>query len=435
MSLSGHRPAIRNRTRAVLALLGVLALCCVDPPAFASMLVPPSQDAFYTYSGSTPLADLAPGTVLAKRAITVTTTVPDTGLTLRYAADQLLYRTVGEQQQPTATVTTVIKPKVHAGHNIVSVQTAYDALGSQCDPSYTLRGGNPGNATATDEAAIMNAYLLLGDYVVVPDYEGTDLEWAAGQESGWDTLDGVRAAEQDLGLPASAKVALTGYSGGSIATEWASELAPDYAPELHIVGAAEGGIPVDFAHNLNYINGSPDWSGVIPAVLVSLSRAFGIDLDEYLSPYGKQVTDQVQDGCINDFVGNYPGLTIQQLLKPGYQDFLSVPVFAQVVDHLIMGSTPGRPRVPLLMVVGNSDGTGDGVMVSKDVEALAHEYCRQGVPVDFLEERGADHTTAAIPFEAVLGPAQIQAWFAGLPPVNDCMLVGRGNSLAPLPQG
>jgi hypothetical protein len=407
----------------------------LDQPAVAAPLVPPSQDSFYTYSGSTPLDSLAPGTVLAKRAITVTTTVPETGLTLSYAADQLLYRTVGEQQQPTATVTTVIKPNVPAVGNIVSVQTAYDALGSQCDPSYTLRGGNPGYSTASQEAGIMNAYLLAGDYVVVPDYEGTDLEWAAGQESGWDTLDGIRAAEQDLALPASTKVALTGYSGGSIATEWASELAPAYSPELHIVGAAEGGIPVDFAHNLNYINGSPDWSGVIPAVLVSLSRAFGIDLDEYLSPYGKKVTEQVQDECINDFVGNYPGLTIQQLLKPKYQDFLSVPAFAQVINHLIMGSTPGHPAIPLLMVVGNSDGTGDGVMVSKDVEALAHEYCRQGVTVDFVEERGADHTEAAIPFEAVLGPAQVQGWFAGLPAVNDCLLVGPGNSLAPLPQG
>ena len=425
----------RNRAGAVLALVGVVALFCLDQPAVATTLVPPSQDSFYTYSGSTPLADIAPGTVLARRAITVTTTVPQTGLTASYAADQLLYRTVGEQQQPTATVTTVVKPKAPAGNNIVSVQTAYDALGSQCDPSYTLRGGNPGNSTASDEAAIMNAYLLAGDYVVVPDYEGTNLEWAAGQESGWDTLDSIRAAEQDLGLPASAKVALTGYSGGSIATEWASELAPAYAPELNVVGAAEGGIPVDFAHNLDYINGSPDWSGVIPAVLVSLSRAFGINLDEYLSPYGKQVTEQVQDGCINDFVGNYPGLTIQQLLKPKYQDFLSVPVFAQVINHLIMGSTQGHPAVPLLMVVGNSDGTGDGVMVSKDVEALAHEYCSQGVPVDFIEEYGADHTEAAIPFEAVLGPAQVQAWFAGLPPVNDCLLVGQGNSLAPLPQG
>ncbi len=50
---------------------------------------------------------------------------------------------------------------------------------------------------------------------------------------------------------------MVGYSGGSIATEFASELAPKYAPELNIVGVAEGGIPVDFAHNLTYINGSP----------------------------------------------------------------------------------------------------------------------------------------------------------------------------------
>jgi hypothetical protein len=415
-----------------LAALAVLALA---QPASASTPTPPSQDAFYTYSGSTPLASISPGTVLKTRTVTVTTTVPETRLTQSYSADQLLYRTVGEQQQPTVTVTTVIRPNVPAVGNIVSVQTAYDALGPQCDPSYTLRGGNPGYSTASDEAAIMNAYLAGGDYVVVPDYEGTDLEWAAGQESGWDTLDGIRAAENDLGLPATTKVALTGYSGGSIATEWASELAPSYSPELNIVGAAEGGIPVDFAHNLTYINGSPDWSGVIPAVLVSLSRAFGIDLDRYLSPYGKTVTTQVQHQCINDFVGAYPGLTIQQLLKPRYQDFLSVSVFARVINHLIMGSTPGHPARPLLMVVGNSDGTGDGVMVSADVEALAHEYCGQGVAVDFVEEYGADHTNAAVPFEAGLGPAQIQGWFAGTPPTNDCALVGTGNSLAPLPNG
>lgn len=424
-----------NRAR-WLAPAGVaLAVLALAQPASASPPPLPSNDPFYTYSGSVPLTSISPGTVLKKRAVTVTTTVPETGLTQTYSADQLLYRTSGEQQQPTVTVTTVIRPNVPAVGNIVSVQTAYDALGSQCDPSYTLRGGNPGDSTASSEAGIMNAYLAAGDYVVVPDYEGTNLEWAAGQESGWDTLDSIRAAESDLGLPTATKVALTGYSGGSIAAEWASELAPGYAPELNIVGTAEGGIPVDFAHNLTYINGSPDWSGVIPAVLVSLSRAFDIDLDQYLSPYGRTVTTQVQDECINDFVGAYPGLTIQQLLKPRYQDFLSVPVFAQVINHLIMGSTPGHPNGPLLMVVGNSDGTGDGVMVSADVEALAHEYCDQGVAVDFVEEYGADHTNAAVPFEAVLGPAQIQGWFAGTPPTNDCALVGTGNSLAPLPNG
>jgi hypothetical protein len=110
---------------------------------------------------------------------------------------------------------------------------------------------------------------------------------------------------------------MVGYSGGSIATEWASELAPSYAPELPIVGAAEGGIPVDYAHNLSYINGDNDgWAGVIPAVLVGTARAFGLNLSTYLSSYGEQVTSQVSDECINNFAANYPGLTIEQLLKP-----------------------------------------------------------------------------------------------------------------------
>ena len=128
-----------------------------------------------------------------------------------------------------------------------------------------------------EEEQIILGYVAAGDTVVVPDYEGEQLDWAAGQESGYDTLDGIRAAENLLGTPeASTPVGMVGYSGGSIATEFASELAPTYAPGLDIVGTAEGGVPVDFFHNLTYINGSPAWSGVIPAVLVSLSRAFHV---------------------------------------------------------------------------------------------------------------------------------------------------------------
>ncbi len=57
---------------------------------------------------------------------------------------------------------------------------------------------------------------------------------------------------------------MVGYSGGSIATEFASEEAPKYAPKLDIVGVAEGGVPVDFFHNLAYINGSPELVGGDP---------------------------------------------------------------------------------------------------------------------------------------------------------------------------
>ena len=411
---------------AVLVPLSPTGAAMAPPNAADSVL--PSYSAFYAYKGSTPLRDIKPGTILKKRTITVTIDDYD----LPFKADQLLYRTTGQLGQPTVTVTTLIRPLVPVGTKIVSYQTAYDALGSECDPSYTLAGGNTADSTGTAETAVIGLYLAAGYYVDVSDYEGTNLDFVAGQESAYGTLDAIRAGEHDLGAPASTEVGLVGYSGGSIASEWASELAPTYAPELHIVGVAEGGIPVDLAHNLNYVNGSPAWSGVIPAVVLSLARAFDINLTPYLSAYGVKITKQVQQECIASFLGAYPGLTVQQLLKPQYQDFLAIPVFRKIVNTLLMGSVPGRPAGPLFMGVGNVDGTGDGVMVTKDVEGLAHEYCAQGVNVQFNMYKGLNHDNAAIPFE-VQAAAFLEQRFLGVPAVNGCSTIGTGNSLAPLP--
>src|SRR6202042_101898 len=175
---------------------------------------------------------------------------------------------------------------------------------------------------------------------------------------GYGTLDALRATESYLDMPADSPVGLTGYSGGSIAADWASELAPSYAPTLDLVGVAEGGIPVDYAHNMTYINGPPDWSGVLPATLVALSRAFGTKIEKYLSPYGKKLVAQVRSACIGSFEGAYPGLTVQQLVKKKYADVFSVRALVKIINTLIMGSVPGNPTGPLFMAVGNADGTG-----------------------------------------------------------------------------
>ena len=66
----------------------------------------PGQDPFYRYSGTVPLARVAPGTILKERAVDLaigTTTTP-------VSAEQLLYRTTGENGRPAVTVTTVIAP-------------------------------------------------------------------------------------------------------------------------------------------------------------------------------------------------------------------------------------------------------------------------------------------------------------------------------------
>lgn len=408
-------------------VVAAVTLAGAAPAIAGTAPPPPTSDPFYSYSGS--LSAVAPGTVLRSRSVNVA----ENGSATPIKATQLLYRTTGEQGQATATVATIIRPAVPIGTTkLVSYQTAYDALGSECDPSYTLQGGNSGYTTAQQEEQILLGYVAAGDTVVVPDYEGERLDWAAGQESGYGTLDGIRAAERFLNLPASSTpVGMVGYSGGSIATEFASELAPTYAPALHVVGTAEGGIPVDFFHNLKYINGSSDWSGVIPAVLVSLTRAFNVNLAPFLSPYGRQVTGQVQDECINNFIGSYPGLTYQQLLAPEYQNIYGIPIFVRITNHLIMGRT-GTPNGPLFIGVGNADGTGDGVMVAADDEALAHTYCQRGVSVQFNEYKGDDHDQAAVPFEAGALTFLTQR-LNGQSVANGCGSIGPGNSLAPMP--
>jgi Secretory lipase len=403
---------------AALAFTVAVPAARADPPL-------PSADPFYSYS-TAQLRGVAPGGILRQR------TIPnaDLGTSTPISATQVLFRTTGEQGQPTATVATIIRPvNVPAATRIVSYQTAYDALGPVCDPSYTLQGGNSGYGS--DEQAVIGGYVAAGYTVVDTDYEGTNLDWGAGQESGENTLDGVRAAENLFAAPqATTPVGLIGYSGGAIATEFASELAPTYAPALDIVGVAEGGIPVDFAHNLTYVNGSQDWSGVIPAVLVGVGRGFGIDIRPYLSPDGAQITNTVSSQCINNFLGSYPGLTVQKLLKPQYQDFLGIPVFARTINRLIMSRT-GTPKGPLFIGVGNQDGTGDGVMVANDDEALAHTYCQRGVAVQFNVYSGQDHDNAAVPFEAgALG--FLTARLSGLPVPNGCGSIGTGNSLTPL---
>jgi hypothetical protein len=329
-------------------------------------------------------------------------------------------------------VATIIQPVLGILPNIVAYQTAYDGLGPKCDPSYTLQGGNSGDATDKAEEAVIATYVGEGNIVVVSDYEGISEDWGAGQESGYGTLDAIRAAESSLGLNRSGtRVAMIGYSGGSIATEFASELQPNYAPDVNLVGAAEGGVPVDFAHNLNYINGSQSWSGVIPAVLVGLGRAFHLNIKAYASKYGLKVAGQVQDECINSFYGAYPGLKIQKLLKPQYRNFLGIPLIASLTNHLTM-TTAGTPQVPLFIGVGNADGTGDGVMVAGDVEALAHTYCQRGASVQFQEYKGQDHTGAGVQFEPAAA-AFITERLLGLPVPNGCSSIGSGNSLAPLP--
>jgi hypothetical protein len=429
-----------QRFAVLLAALSVL----LGVASSAEARTPPGQDPFYRYSGATPLADVAPGTVLKTR------TVPYhlVGFPLPVKTTQLLYRSTGQLGQATVNVTSVIRPALSFGkQKLISYQSAYDSLNPDDEPSYAISGGlTLGGLLPNAESLILAPLLLQGYSVVVPDTEGQSADFAAGSEYGKNTLDSLRAtfSSSAVGLPQDTKAALIGYSGGAIATDWAAELAPTYASDVNqrIVGSSMGGVLVDPAHNLPYVDGSLAWAGVMPMALIGAARSFDVDLTPYLSDYGKQILDKLKNASIINVIAQYPGLTFAQLTKPEYSTPESIPVFVELANKLIMG-TGGTPSAPLQITQGAGGefegtlgdkpgiGPGDGVMIAGDVRTLARDYCSRGVKVEYSQLDALSHVGAAVAwYPGML--SWVNDRFAGRTAPENCSQIPAGNSLAPI---
>lgn len=440
MSRNTVRHAFVASVAAVTFTVAPFAAAATSAHAATSTAV---GDSFYAYDGSTPLSSIAPGTVLKTRTLPYHVEGIATPLTVI----QLLYRTTNALSQPTVNVTSAVRSLTGQSTKAVSYDSFYDSLNPQDEPSQAIAGGvSLGGTIANFESVAVAALLSQGYNVVIPDTEGESADFAAGPEYGMSTLDAIRAATNSAltGVNAQTKFGLMGYSGGAIATNWAAALAPGYAPDVNrnLVGFAEGGLLVDPAHNLRYVNGSLLWSGVIPMALVGVSRSYGIDLTPYLSSYGLQVYNQTLNASIIGALGRYPGLTWQQLAKPQYANPDSVPAFVNAVNQVNLGSVP-TPTIPGYIAQGDGGvlegtygnppgiGTGDGVMVAGDVRALANQYCATGDrEIEYSQYDLLSHVATAVPW-ASTALTWLSDRFAAKAAPSDCGHIPAGNSLAP----
>ncbi|MFB6575879.1 lipase family protein [Streptomyces sp. NPDC056402] len=434
--------------RLIAVAVVTAAAMTAAPAATAAQSAPAAatsttSDPFYTYGDSTPLSAFAPGTVLKTRTLQYHLL----GISTPLKAVQLLYRTTDAQGRPAANVTTVVRSPTGDRSKAVSYQSFYDSLNPEDGPSRAIAGDvTLGGLIPNVEAVFLAPLLTQGYDVVIPDTEGQQAHFAAGPEYGTNTLDSIRAATKSpqTGLNSATAFGLMGYSGGSIATNWAAALAPSYAPDVQrkLVGYAEGGLLVDPAHNLKYVDGSLAWSGVIPMAVIGVSRSYGIDLKSYLNGYGLEVYKELEHGSIVDAIGRYPGLTWKKMAKSQYADPNSIPTFVEAMNKINLGSA-GTPAIPGFIAQGDAGflegtfgnrrgiGTGDGVMVSGDVRALARQYCATGnSAVRYSQYELLSHTGAAVAW----APAAL-GWlgdrFAGRPAPSDCGRIAPGNSLAP----
>ncbi|WP_101606969.1 lipase family protein [Amycolatopsis sp. BJA-103] len=376
-----------RRAMAVLAaaFVALATLVVAAPPVRAADFPQnPRNDPFYAQPS--PFPDVAPGTVLDSRPVTVRALA----LPLPIRAWQVKYKSTDTRGRPIADVATVLQPLVPppGPRKLVSYQTAQDGLTTDCAPSYVLRTGL---ALPAEELALMVPLLAAGHTVVTADYQGPDSQWTAGLNTAHGVLDGIRAAQRFAPARlngAATPTALMGYSGGALASQWANEIQPSYAPELKFAGVAAGGVPADMGYIARQIDGGP-LSGVYIGAAVGLSRAYPeIDLATLLNARGKAAFAEVGKQCIDQFsVGQAFRRMADYVTVP---ELLDVPAVKRVIAENVMGGhEPGSPTYFY-------QGIFDELTPIPPVDKLVAKYCAAGVKIKYDRIPVGEHVTVAV---------------------------------------
>jgi hypothetical protein len=403
----------RNSRFSLIGVLGAVTLVIAAGVALAAVPVP-TKDPFYTPPAG--FAKKPNGTILRTREVSV----PGFTQLSSDTAYQLLFRSESATDKPIAAVTTLLLPSDPTGpRRLLSYQTAEDSLSLKCAPSYTMQVLTAGT-TQSEEDLVIEMALAKGWDVDVPDYEGPQSEYAVGPIEGHITLDGIRASEHfaraDL-EGSKTEVGMIGYSGGSIPSIWANSMARKYAPSLHLVGDAVGGIVPNPIENLAEVNGGI-FAGVIVAASIGVDRAYpSLDLSGLLNATGRKLeaTDAVDgDGCSGGVV-NSPLSTVKTLSNyPTVAALEAVPRVREAFGRLdLINKAPGEAPSYFFNEIH------DEIAVIGPVEQLFAANCRKRAKIDFVKSNTGEHLTG-VGVYALPALDYLASRFAGDPAPNTC---------------
>ncbi|GAA4479874.1 lipase family protein [Rhodococcus olei] len=389
--------------RSAAALFATLTLLLIaGPPAEGQPTTPAADpDAFYW-----PPPDLAAhpnGAVLRTRPVDVS----------RYGnADgwQILFRSTNSAGAPIAATTTLMVPRGGVDRPLVSYQAIINSLGTQCGPSHTLFTGQ------FQEAPALGPILARGWALAVPDHLGPTSAYGAARLGGQIVLDGIRAAKQlpEMRLVRS-PVGLVGYSGGGMATGWAAALAPTYAPDLPIVGVAQGGVPTNLNEMATGLGFAPHpLFGLAFAATLGLEREYPsrFVVEPFLTPAGAALRDQIVNACSQQIIDDGAGHSTAEVTRDAGA-VLTAPLRAVFDDNSLVAS-PLAPRAPVFAW----HGAGDQLAPLDSTTTTLRRWCASGTRV-LLNVLPGDHGPAAI--EGIPGAfGYLGDRFAGVPAPSNC---------------
>ncbi|WP_083862797.1 lipase family protein [Gordonia soli] len=380
-----------------------------------AMLPSPSGDPMFD-RWPTDLARRTNGSIIASRDITSTTGF---AVTAPIASARLVkFRTTDSIGAPSFGTATVIVPRtparVRGPRPILVHNVPIDSLGTDCTPGYSMAHGVSPITNVTDLFPPTTQLALAQGYsVIIPDHQGPRMAYAEPWVAGHVVLDSIRAAGQlDPGRFARPRIAMTGYSGGAIATAAAAKLVPTYAPELEprMVGAAIGGLPADFEMLTASMNANLA-TGFFHAALFGIARERTqiLPMANHLAQW--LATSPVKNLCtVPAAVGGTTFVPTQALSSD--PDPFHSPVAEEIYQITRMSGM--RAGMPLYVY----HGTYEWWIPAAGARAFFAEQCKLGVRGVYREVPGEHLVTAVAGFGGAL--TWLDARLRGVPAPNGC---------------
>lgn len=176
-----------------------------------------------------------------------------------------------------------------------------------------------------------------------------------------------------------------GYSGGSLASEWAAELAEQYAPELKFAGAALGGLVSNVSDVLPAVSGSP-FAGLVPEMLLGVTSQYP-EARRYLlsqlkpdGQYNKTTFLAAENMGIEEAFAYYANRSAYAWFKNG-KIFYNAPPLQEIFNQQGYMGYHGVPQMPLFVY----KAVADEVTSIGSTDQLVQRYC--GVGANIVYER------------------------------------------------
>jgi uncharacterized membrane protein HdeD (DUF308 family) len=328
----------------------------------------------------------------------------------------ILYTTTDLNDEPTVGSAFVMAPEEPGDEPRDVVLWTHGTQGADrtCAPTVL-----PAPLPLADPIAAQQQQIAQGRVLVGPDYPGMGTAgpqgYLVGENEGRSSLDAVRAAHELTELELSWRTVVWGHSQGGQAALWTGGLAPDYAPEVELLGVSAAAPAADVKGLIASLGES--WIGQLlgPYAVRSYAETYAdVDAAAYIDPRMQPIYEAASRRCLPNADTTVSLLSVLTMHGTMYRVDPATGPLGDRLDENV-------PTLPIDVPLFIARGTADPLILPKVQEAYVAARCAAGQSMIFREYEGRDHLSVVAddsPYSA-----DLLAWtddrFAGRPQTED----------------